>query len=366
MYSYEDLERLLKCTYPSKVSSITQEKRTHNIASFRNLLGSAIAENALRYGAYEERLFLYSTQAGERICIQYPGKESVNNDQNKIRPFDFRPRIITTSGEVVRDLVFADMWSIVETINEQQHRMIKLLACLFFEMGRMVFHTLNEDSYDVDCLDENENTIGHTKRVLSWNRFDLKEEIMEALNLFNGKISIENSANRFVDISLEAFLYFFDLILQNEDIKYNYIKESLASGRIPTSDSMLMLASYLNGKTTLSVLLQRFVSSRGVANCKVDEIGEATDGMIEIINPKENLKNHLREKGYIFSEGSSISVYGRSISVPLKIPGSKIAVLSTNKTDVKELLESRKWRVYSWQDLENPMSFMELIALLEE
>ena len=73
MYNIEQLENLLKSTYPTKVTPDTQNKRLVNIQAIQHLIGVAIEENNLSHQVVEERLHIYTTQCGEKIFIQYPG-----------------------------------------------------------------------------------------------------------------------------------------------------------------------------------------------------------------------------------------------------------------------------------------------------
>ena len=149
MYRIEELEELISCTYPNQVSNETQARRRTDIIALQDMIQAAIDENTLEFAVQEERLEIFQTLAGEKIFIQYPGKESTETGTNR-RPYDFRPRIMTSNGEMVRDLVFADMWGLVEDLNKQQHQMLKLMACIFFRMVRMLFHDYVEKDYQCE------------------------------------------------------------------------------------------------------------------------------------------------------------------------------------------------------------------------
>lgn len=97
-----------------------------NIEALTQLIDNEISSNTLVYEQNEEKLFLYKTADGEKIYIQFPGKESEAAD-NKKRPYDFRPKIETKDGTIIKDLVFADMWGIIEEINEGHHTHYKVL-----------------------------------------------------------------------------------------------------------------------------------------------------------------------------------------------------------------------------------------------
>ncbi len=71
---YTELRERLKIEYNKKdVLKESKRKRKKNIASF---LG--ISRDSLKYGVKEKRILLYETLKGEKIYIQYPGKESTN------------------------------------------------------------------------------------------------------------------------------------------------------------------------------------------------------------------------------------------------------------------------------------------------
>ena len=170
---------------------------------------------------------------------------------------------------------------------------------------------------------------------------------MESLNFHSPRLHIDGN----VEISLEAFVCFFELLLQNEDSKYYDKKKNLSSGRIPTSDSMLLLSSALYGKIRLSVLLQRFVSGFGVARCMTNEIETATDGLVVIVNRKKELLTFFEEQHIGFRVGASITVEGTSYRIAIKVPKNKIAILSQDNTESRLAISSKGWTVFTLDDL---------------
>lgn len=346
MYSISKLEAKFKCFYPDSISDKTQEKRSTDITALQSMIQTAKIENDLAYGATEERLLLHTTRDGEKVYIQYPGKESTKNG-DKRRPYDFRPRIMTADGTMIIDMAFADMWGVVEKINEQQHKILKLMACLFFHMGRMTLHQRIEQEYTCEIVDSADEVIDTSTRELDWYSLVFEDGVLESLNLFIEPITIRGG----VAISFEAFLYFFEYILQNEDSKYYDKKHDLSSGRIPTSDSMLLLSSYLFGKTSLSVVLQRFVSGYGIAKCNINEINPATDGLVDIVNRKKDVLSYFNNHGIQYRKDSSITVNGCTISVAIKTQTPRIAILSKNKEEKKNRLQEGGWRAFCFEDL---------------
>ncbi len=85
---------ILAC--PAGDRALKQEgiaKREYNINSFANLDRKGLGRNH-----FERRLLLYTTRGNEQIYIQYPGKETLGTDPEKIRPWDFRPKAIREDG----------------------------------------------------------------------------------------------------------------------------------------------------------------------------------------------------------------------------------------------------------------------------
>jgi hypothetical protein len=358
MYNIEQLEDILRCTYPLSVSAETQKRRLTNIESVQRLIGNAIDNEALRYQESEERLHVFTTQAGEKIYLQYPGKESVLPGDKK-RRFDFRPKIMTSDGQMVRDLVFADLWGLVESLNGEHHRMLKLLSAIFFQMGRMTLHSEVEKGYPCETLDKSGNVVRCSNRTLHWFEFGMDKEAMESLNFHAGSLVVDDN----VSISFEAFLCFFEILLQNEDSKYYDKKKNLSSGRISTSDSMLLLAAALFGQIRLSVLLQRFVSGFGIARCAVSEIEPATVGLVHIVNRKSELINYFENHNIGYQNNSYITVRGNRYHTILKTPSPKVAILSGASEQAKNDLSSSGWAVYDLDSLVEDSVYSSMLTL---
>lgn len=344
MLNLPQLENAIKICYSTSVSNKTQTKRKFNIDSLWSIIDEAKSENDLEYNVKEERIELFHTAAGETISIQYPGKESTESGA-KNRPYDFRPKIQTPDGTILRDFVFKDMWSLVENLNASHPDMLKVLAALFFQLGRMTSHHTVTENYTCNIIDTFNNVISSTNRTLTWNKLALSDDILESLNFFIPTVQIDESTS----ISIEAFLYFFDMVLQNEDSKYYYKKRNLTSGRIQTSDSMLLLVSHFRGHTSLSTLLQRYVSGFGVGKCLSSEIEPATDGLIQLVNRKEQLANSLDEAHIDYMINRPITINGERIQTSLKTNSPKIAILNESNEDKKTKLESKTWTVFDFE-----------------
>lgn len=323
MLDIKKIEEKLKYEYPHSLSSSTQIKRQENINAIKSFITEHNKNDKLAYQKKEKQLIVFETSQGEKVAIQFPGKESERLDKKNF-PYDFRPEIIKNSegAEIMpKDMNFSDMWGIVEKINKDHKELIPVIAALFFRIGRMVNHFAVNEDYTIRCVNSNGEIKSTSTCKLKWNKLTIDEDIIKSHNTLIEPIDIDG-----ICFSFEAFVYSFDLILQNEDNKYYHKKKNLSSGRIQTSDSILLIASYFLEEMTLSSLIQRFVSGFGVGRCNMDEIEKATGGLIRIINVKATILSKLDEKGIEYKKSSSITKNGKSISVPIKF--EKIALLT--------------------------------------
>lgn len=378
MYDINELKRLISVVYPKSIgikkNNVTMQKRKANITFYNELILNQKSIGDLKYSKKELRIELYKTKKGEKIFIQFPGKESVRNSDKK-KELDFRPKIMKNNGKFLRDLNFYDMWSIVENLDKQYHGMTPFLAALFFRMGRMIDYREIESSCEVQIIDFKNNGEEFSAKVtepVTFTRYklDFDDKFLEALKTHIPEVQIEGpnkrsneSASTADHISVEAFIYFFDLILQNEDCKYYDKKGNYSSGRIPTSDSMLLLSSYFQGHSSLSLLLQRYVSGYGVGRCTADEIEPATGGLIKIVDRKIDIENLLLELNIKYKMPSIIQVNGTRISVALKISDLNLVFCNALSKEEKELLEGRGWTVYL---LDNILSSEAFVAIQEK
>lgn len=360
MFSIRDLENLYKCTYPNVVSDATLSMRQKDINAFQAIVSQAGVEHDLHYGVKEERLVLFTTQRGEQIAIQYPGKESVPTKDGKVRPFDFRPKIITASGLVIKDMAFVDLWGVVENLAHDHRAIIKVLSALFFRMGRMLVHQADENDYPYTILDADGQELASGTRHLSWHKLSMSKEICDSFNLHIPEITLDDRST----ISFEAFIYFFEMLLQNEDSKYFYIKGNLSSGRIQTSDSMLQLSSYFNGTTSLSTLLQRYISGFGVAKCPLDEIHSATGGLVTIVNRREQILSLLNARQLPYRTNAVISRQGKRALTAIKVLEPQIAILRHPASDSETFLSQLGWHVFDLDSLVDPVNYNQLISII--
>jgi hypothetical protein len=275
-----DLRNALSSTYSSRVTpGDSRRLRKENVDAF-----FAIDRDGLQYASLEHRVQLYSTLSGEKIFIQFPGKESINATP---MPLDFRPKLMCLNGEMMQDATFGFIWDILDDISRSHNDSLALVATMFFRMGYMYDYLKTNGSYPCSALKidgDNVTAIDLPDVPLSWFCIDLSDDIWFSLNNYVGEIRIsENQV-----ISFEAFIKFIDLLVQNEDCKYYYrnvILEGstdykLNNGRTSTCDANLLIINYLRRRSKISDLLNSFQKARGVPPFKKGDYPTVTDGIV--------------------------------------------------------------------------------------
>lgn len=279
----DELRTALKMNYGSKETNAeSKEKRKFNIMAFLNL-----DRDELRYMDRERQLLLYTTQQGEKIYIQYPGKESV---ENIAMPKDFRPKLQLADGSYMQDASFGFIWDIIDSIGKAHNHELSFVAAIFLQMGYMYDYLKEKAEYPVkelqikDGVVKSEITKG--KETLEWYRLNLSGDVWYTLNDRIGDIEISSKQK----ITFEAFIKFVDLLFQNEDCKYYYKnvvirgKDDYKYGNGRTSSSManLQILNYFQGYERLSVLLNAFQKSRGVPGFRVRDYAIVSDGIVQV------------------------------------------------------------------------------------
>jgi len=277
-----ELRERLKIEYNKKdVLKESKRKRKKNIASF---LG--ISRDNLKYGVKEKRILLYETLKGEKIYIQYPGKESTNKEP---RPLDFRPELETVNGTFMQNITFGYIWDILDEIGRTHNGYLCLIAALIIKEEYMYDYQMCNEQYESYIVDyENNKVSKDSPLTLEWYKLNLDDDVWFTLNDKVGDIKINNNEV----ISLEAFIKFIDLLFQNEDCKYYYINKvekgkvstideyDLKNGRNSSGDANLAILSYLQKKKKLSDLLNEFQKGRGVTSYRKSDYSIVTDDIV--------------------------------------------------------------------------------------
>lgn len=277
-----ELRERLKIEYNKKdVLKESKRKRKKNIASFLS-----ISRDSLKYGVKEKRIMLYETLKGEKIYIQYPGKESTNKEP---RPLDFRPELETVNGTFMQNITFGYIWDILDEIGRTHNGYLCLIAALIIKEEYMYDYQMCNEQYESYIVDyENNKVSKDSPLTLEWYKLNLDDDVWFTLNDKVGDIKINNNEV----ISLEAFIKFIDLLFQNEDCKYYYINKvekgkvstidgyDLKNGRNSSGDANLAILSYLQKKKKLSDLLNEFQKGRGVTSYRKSDYSIVTDDIV--------------------------------------------------------------------------------------
>ena len=152
----------------------------------------------------------------------------------------------------------------------------------------MVDYQLVEE--ELDYIDVNVATnkqIGSGKIKFKWYKPNFSENLLNYLESSLGKIR---------DVSLEAYLFYNDLLVQNEDCKYYYRNKTETpdkpwnskNGRLNTMLSHLSVIEYLQGKISFSAITMRFQRGMGVAPISIKEVEDVTNGIIKKKTGEDN------------------------------------------------------------------------------
>lgn len=295
MYNIPDLKNILKINYPDVFPRESKIKRMSNINTLVNFISSDISANKLEFEEKERRILLYTTAAGEAIYIQYPGMFSKNGKLY----YDFRPIAVLKDGSSSINMSFEFIWKIIEKFLKGHNDFVPILNNILFRMGRMHDYNYEENEYPSFIVDKNGMLIKSDNFRIPLYKFSfLDEKIMESLN-FHG---VEIAAGDNKSMSVEAFLYYFELLIQIEDCKYNFETFEDEKGRKSTTDSLMIISSFFNNKIDLASILIRFVKCRGIARCSMDEYYSVTDGLVNIFNFKNIFTEKLNEQNIEYTK----------------------------------------------------------------
>lgn len=266
----EDLRDRVRVTLPSYAPyRLFEAAKIENINSF-----NALSREGLCTEKVERRILLYQTLAGEKIYMQYPGIESAREGARAF-PFDARPVLQKADGTYAADMDFKKIWDIIDRIGEAHRGDIDVLATIFLRIAYMLDYKHREEEYLCEELDIQAGCVRASGSVrFVWNSLDLDPDVLETLN------------DRFKTtegISLEGFLYYNDLLAQNEDCKYHYLqgeKWIVTAGRINNCLSHLTVISHIRGKIGISKLIDSFQRT-GVAPLPQTRFEEACGDLVK-------------------------------------------------------------------------------------
>lgn len=248
----------------------------------------SLPRTGLSYQKKERQILIHTTDSGERIFLQYPGKESIRKD-DKQRPWDFRPRLYRSQDKNHHfDMSFGDM---LKTIcgaadaleNKGKKDILRIFAAILYRMAFMLDHTKIESfsaaTRDVTYKNNKELRYSgeRTQKYSALFKYQPKEQILK---------HITKEYPQWGEMSFEGFLFYYELLAWNEDCKYyyqnHYIKNSKGwingKGRLNTLLTGIRIVGYLLGDISLPDLINRF--SMGISPALPDEVMRVCGGLV--------------------------------------------------------------------------------------
>lgn len=263
-----DIKNILKTSIQKTgKKSLSYSRRICNIHFIQNL-----ERDGLIFGTKERQMLIHTTKSNENLYIHYPGKEVT---RNKPQPWDFRPVIYRQEeNEPLKPLSFGAIWAaIFENINKISDKdYIRSLAMVFYRMAFMIDHK------------QKANYLQKCRNIQNKKTECIEDRQLGEVFLYEPNQSILDflGEHSWAGMSLEAFLYYNDLLLWNEDCKYYYRsldkKQSTKkdgkiraipwinkTGRINTALTHIKILGYFTGDITLDEIFDGFAKSRGVS-----------------------------------------------------------------------------------------------------
>lgn len=309
-YEYYDFER-----------EDTSKKRSYNIKQLITLIKKEKEKDDLEYDSNERFIVLFETEEGEKIGLQFPGKESKQSEKDTERKpniYDTKPILITKHGEVLPNLSFNTLYKTIENMYDINKSLSMCLLTLIFRIGYMIelkkvtrdFPIYNIYKNDYSAI---KNNSFHAETV-SLYLMDYNNEVVRYLSSQYEKIAISKKEEKEkMYISLPALMSYFELLFQQEDIKYNYTKvlnnkviNYGAPGRISTAKSCILFGGLLQNKVNVADTLQSFIRGRGIGMCDDKKIVIYTNKYITMFNAKDEVTKKLDEKNVKYRVNGSV------------------------------------------------------------
>ena len=262
---------MINVHYTTDLKKESDAKKLFNIDVF-----SKLNKSGLSYGKTERRLLMKEYPTGEKLYIQYPGKESARSA--RVRPWDFRPKLQLPNGEWLKDLSFKDVWDDLYTFKDSETDM-PYLATLFFRIAYMldskkVTRVITYE--DIDCATGKVVNTGQVE--LTWYEYEPSDDVIGDSLMFPKGMR---------GCSIYAYLAYNDYLAQNEDCKYYYrdvIEKggtwNSNTGRRNTLLTHMAVIAFIEGKLRFTEVTDMFQRGMGVANLPTKYWEETTGGRV--------------------------------------------------------------------------------------
>lgn len=261
----------MEIEYSKTLKRESDGKKLFNVEAF-----SSLDRSGLRFGEIERRILMREFPSGEKLYIQYPGKESIRTKNP--RPWDFRPKLLLPNGEWLKDLSFKDIWDDLYNLKDMQKDM-SYVATIFFRIAYMldskkVTRTLKYEDLDMT----NGSVIKSGEIEFSWYEYDSENEFANGVQI---------SPDAIGGCSVPAYLAYNDYLAQNEDCKYYYraVKErqekwNSNTGRRNTLLTHMAVIAFIENKLRFTEITDMFQRGMGVASLPTRYWNDVTGGRV--------------------------------------------------------------------------------------
>lgn len=261
----------MEIEYSTALKNESDEKKIFNIKSF-----SKLDKTGLSFGKVERRILMKEFPTGEKLYIQYPGKETVR--ENDPRPWDFRPKLQLSNGEWLKDLSFKNVWDDLYMLKDFAMDM-GYLATLFFRIAYMMDATKVTKTLKYEDIDIATGKIINTGEMeLSWFEYNPSEEVLSGFQI---------STEALRGCSVPAYLAYNDYLAQNEDCKYYYRAVcdgggtwNTNIGRRNTLLTHMAVIAFIEGLLRFTEITDMFQRGMGVANLPTKYWEDVTGGRV--------------------------------------------------------------------------------------
>lgn len=253
-----------------ELKASSMEKKCFNIDSF-----SSIDRSGLKFNKIERRLLMREFSTGEKLYIQFPGKETAR--EKAPRPWDFRPKLQLSNGEWLKDLSFKDIWDDLYSFRDINADM-SYIATLFFRIAYMMDATKTTKTLPYEDIDRDGNIISRGNMEFTWCEYLPDQEIIDGAHI---------SPEALRGASLFPYLAYNDYLAQNEDCKYyyraTYEKNEKWDGKIGRTNTLLThmsIIAFIEDKLRFTEITDMFQRGQGVAPIRLNMIEDITDGRV--------------------------------------------------------------------------------------
>lgn len=282
------------------LNQVGYECKMSNIFAFLN-----ISREGLQNGKIEKRLLMYRSHVDESIYIEYPGKESTSTYVNKeekniLNPNDFRPELHTKDGEVLAKLSFVDIIeALVEYSWTHDIKTMQIMAALIIKLAYMKGYKNKEIIHPSQLIVINDN---NSREVMEIKEEDIIEryflpmnsEIKDYLSKWDNIKLPSRKHLKKVSVSIEGFLYYLDILAQQEDCKYYYTRQ------VKGQKTLKVEVGRINNLLTVVNVINRILCDRPygdivslvgryVKPINISDIENVTGGLIKVISGADSI-----------------------------------------------------------------------------